>query len=132
MSIITRAKNHWTLLYGAKGSTRGLKGAPYRKECVADIQQLFDIIGFSEVGNGTIYVPLFEAALPYSGYVQTGSPVPGDLVILGDHDHIGVYTGNGGMISNSSGSGSFTWTASVSAQQNYFGYTSAPRYWHHQ
>ena len=113
-------------------NTRGLKGAPAREECVAAVQQILDNAGLSEIANKTLDVPEFEAALPFSGYARTSNPVPGDFVIIGNQDHIGVYLGNGLMVSNSSTPGKFVWQDTVENQNaSYAGYNT-PHYWHHQ
>jgi cell wall-associated NlpC family hydrolase len=113
-------------------NTRGLKGAPARDECVAAVQQILDNAGLSEIGHGTLGVAAFEAALPFSGYVKTNHPVPGDFVIIGDQDHVGVYLGNGMMVSNSSTPGKFVWEDTVTAQNASYAGNNTPCYWHHQ
>jgi hypothetical protein len=114
-------------------NSRGLHGAPARNECVACVQQILDNAGLAELAKGTLGVPEFEAALPASGYARTDHPVPGDFVIIGDQDHIGVYLGNHMMVSNSSSAGKFQWKDTVAAQNSYYdGGEHTPHYWHHQ
>lgn len=111
-------------------NTRNLKSAPYRNECVAAVQAILDAAGLAEIANGTLGVPQFENALSTSGYSQTTTPTAGDFVVLGSQDHVGVYLGNGQMVSNSSTQGTFSWQDTVTAQNAVYG-SGGPHYWHH-
>jgi hypothetical protein len=115
--------------YAKPQADRGLNGAPYGDECVASLNQVLKNEGFPAVGpvlsDGLVSnaVVDFEAALRKSGssYTQTASPVPGDIVVLQDNSplpgtHVGIYMGNGMMVSNSSTPGTFTWYATVSSE----------------
>ena len=86
------------------------------------------------IAGGSIWIPTFEAALPHYGWrrVSASAAVPGDFVILGDQDHIGIYEGGGMMISNGSTKGSFTWEGTVASENaSYAGGSIAAKYWHH-
>lgn len=117
----------------AKNSTLKLRGAKPRNECVASIQQILADSLLALIAGGTNYLPTFEAALPYSGYVQVtqDQAVAGDFVIEANDNHMGMCETNGCtmMISNSSSNESFTWETTPSAFAAYF--HSSVRYWHH-
>lgn len=132
--------------FAASGqSTRGLYGAGFRNECVAADQKVLFNAGLAQMlnSNGQPYVLIqpFVNALLNSGYTPTTSPVPGDIVEIGADGsygsgaHVGVYTGNGDMISNGSTPGTFTWGftdgQNVSDQNQSEGGGSV-YYYHHQ
>jgi hypothetical protein len=114
-------------LYSAKNSTRALNGASWGNECVATVQGVSTLAGDPSIGGDTNAVSTFWNALQSNnsaineGYSQTTTPVPGDIVVLTDNSadpgtHVGIYMGDGTMLSNSSSNGSFTWEASVSSE----------------
>ena len=113
-------------------NTRGLRQAPYRDECVAAVQEILHRAHLAIIADGTLGVPNFETQLPHSGYERTDHPVPGDFVVLGNQDHVGVYLGDGQMVSNSSTAGKFSWQDTVAAQnESYSGGAFPVHYWHH-
>jgi hypothetical protein len=99
--------------------TRGIKGAPFGRECIAAIQRILDIAGLKEIAAGTLGVEKFEAALLRAGFerVPRWRAVPGDFVILSDaagptHAGICLAPRCSRMISNSSHRGTFSWIGS--------------------
>jgi hypothetical protein len=134
-SQIYNAAQQFKQTNSAPGSDRGLKGAPARNECCAAVESVLDLAGIPEIGDNPLSVPSFAAALPARGWVivPQAQAVPGDFVILGDNDHIGIYEGNNLMISNGSTAGSFTWEASPAAQQAGCAAPGAPgpTFWHY-
>jgi len=97
-------------------STKGL--APGRgEECVGAVQHVLQMGGLSVVDNGTVGANAFWNNLAADGYVQVPAnqaPQPGDIVVLTDNSadpatHVGIYMGNGYMLSNSSSAQTFSW-----------------------
>jgi cell wall-associated NlpC family hydrolase len=114
-------------------SDRNLYGAPYREECVAAVQQVLADAGLSQMlnsaGNPYLDVDDFVSALSTSGYSETSSPVPGDIVDLSGQ-HVGIYLGGGEMLSNGSTSGLFDWEDSP-ANENASEGNGPITYYHH-
>jgi hypothetical protein len=106
-------------------NTRGMYGAPKRKECVAALEQVLKDAAFSQIANSnapqgiSIDVGTFTQGLQNEGYTSPSQAdaVPGDIVDLSG-EHVGVCTNYGctSMISNSSTSGTFSWTQSTATQ----------------
>jgi hypothetical protein len=126
-------------------NTRGLYGAPRRKECVAALQAVLEAADLSQMldsqGHPVLDVATFITDLLTSGYSQTTSPGEGDIVELaagkpGTGEHVGICT-NGGcttMISNSSTPGTFTWgyaDGQTTANQNASYGQGSPLFYHH-
>jgi hypothetical protein len=119
-------------------NTRGMYGAPYRNECVAALQKVLKDAGFAQMlyPNGTVIIGVsdFVNALLVSGYVQTTTPVAGDIVDLSG-GHVGIFEGDMGsspdlMLSNMSTPGTFTWQDTPANQNAYEG-NGQITYYHH-
>jgi uncharacterized membrane protein YgcG len=138
-SGLTNADLIWNAAVKDYGmNTRGLYGAPYRNECVAALQKLLADAGFAQMlySNGTVILNVsdFVNALQANGYVQTTTPVAGDIVDL-SNGHVGIYEGDMGsspglMLSNSSTPGTFTWQ-DTPANQNASEGNGQITYYHH-
>ncbi len=139
-SSLTYAQKMWDaarrmqISYGKPGSTRKLLGAPYRSECVAAIQQMLKMAGLSLIGSPpTLGVDKLDSLLPASGYAQktTANAVAGDIISY-TNEHSGVCLSDGctEIISNSSGSGSFSWLGSLNYYNGYY-HNYNPLVFHH-
>jgi hypothetical protein len=93
----------------AKDSTIGVFGAPAGEECAACVSAILQLAGLPTY-QPQVIVPNTAQMLAL-GYqiVDVSQAVPGDIITIGSGHHVGIYTGNGEMISNSSTPNSFTW-----------------------
>lgn len=121
--------------HSARNSTLKLGGASAGNECVTTVQAILALAGLATIGNNTMQVWVFEAALPNSGYVEVSqaNASPGDFVINEPgQDHVGICETNGcsTIISNSSTPESYTWTTTPNGYAAYFG-SPTLHFWHH-
>lgn len=93
--------------------------------CAWAVNNILQIVLGRRIGSNPNYVPSLETELEKVGsLVKPGEAKPGDLVIASDQSHIGVYIGNGRVISNSSSKASFSWESNLNFDGQYGGGTS--------
>ncbi len=93
--------------------------------CAWAVNNILEVVLGRRIGNNPNYVPSLETELLKIGsQVKAGEVKPGDLVIASDQSHIGIYIGNGRVISNSSSKASFSWESNLNFDGFYGGGTS--------
>jgi hypothetical protein len=91
--------------------------------CVWAVNQVYKKAGIRPPWGSSNYVPDAESAMVRSGYqrIRSGQQRPGDVYIAPGQSHIGIVLPNGNIISNSSSGAKFSWEASLSDYNNYYG-----------
>jgi hypothetical protein len=104
--------------YGA--STRAGPGRG-NVACAWAVNNVLERAGLPKVGENTNYVPSVEAALRAGRgtEVSQADAQPGDLVIAPNGHHVGVYLGEGRVLSNSSSSAAFRWESGINFDGEY-------------
>lgn len=79
--------------------------------------------GLKAIGSNPNYVPSCDDALKggRGKVVSNSQAVPGDIVIANQQHHVGVYLGNGRVLSNSSSRAVFGWESNVDFDGYYGG-----------
>ena len=94
-----------------------------RNACVWAVNQVFKKAGITPPWGNSDYVPTAENSMINSGYtrIKRGEQKPGDLYIVKGQEHIGIVLQNGNILSNSSSGAKFSWEASLSSYESYYG-----------
>lgn len=103
------------------------KAGPERGKlaCAWAVNNILELVLGRRIGSNPNYVPSLETELEKVGALtKPGEARPGDLVIASDQSHIGIYIGNGRVISNSSSKASFSWESNLNFDGFYGGGTS--------
>lgn len=100
--------------------------------CVWAVNRVLARAGVTPPWGDSNYVPDARAALANGGGVQLSGPEPGAIAIMKDsgnppYPHIGIVQSDGQIVSNSSTRGSFSWVASPSSYDSYYG--GKTEYW---
>lgn len=91
--------------------------------CAWAVNNVLARAGIPKLGENTNYVPSVEEALRNGRGTQVSAAdaQPGDIVISPGQSHVGIYMGNGEVLSNSSSRASFRWTSGLNFDGYYGG-----------